>query len=102
MSSPSLTPRASASLDEEKQGAHHEARQPNTAVEGVEASPEISSDPEKVAEDGVKPDVAAEEDHKFITGVKLILVMAAVTLICFLMLLDTSIITTVCHYAPVI
>lgn len=44
------------------------------------------------------PDTAAtnkEPDWEYITGLKLILVLIAITLACFLMLLDNSIIATV-------
>jgi hypothetical protein len=102
MSSQSLTPRASASVDEEKQSVNYEAHEPNTAVEGVEPSPEISPEPEKGAEGEVKPAHTVEDDHEYIVGIKLILVMTGVILACFLMLLDMSIITTVCPYSLVI
>lgn len=38
---------------------------------------------------------AAEPEYEYITGVKLLLVMASVTLVAFLMMLDMSIIVTV-------
>jgi hypothetical protein len=102
MSSQSLTPRASVSVDEEKQDVNHGAHEPNNAVQGIEPSSEVSPDPEKGAEGEVKPIHAVEDDYEYITGIKLFLVMAGVTLACFLMLLDTSIITTVCPYSHVI
>lgn len=98
MSSQSLTPR-NGSVDEEKQGEVHE---PNTPVDGANPSPKVSQDPEKGADGEIKPAGAAEDEHEFITGIKLVLVMAAVTLVCFLMLLDTSIITTVCSLSLVL
>jgi hypothetical protein len=94
MSSKSVTPRASASLGEEKHVVDSEVNEPNKPTEGLESSQGISSDPEKGADGTVIPANTSEE-HQYITGVKLFLVMAAVTLACFLMLLDTSIITTV-------
>lgn len=100
MSSQTPAPRASASMDEEKRSVDHEAQQPHTAGDG-DANPEITSDPEQGTESEVKPAHAVEVEHEYITGIKLILVMAAVTLTCFLMLLDTSIITTVCRYSLV-
>lgn len=102
MSSQSLTPRASVSADEEKKDVNHGAHEPNNAVQGIEPSSEISSDPEKGAEGEVKPIHAVEDDYEYITGIKLFLVMAGMTLACFLMLLDTSIITTVCLYSHAI
>jgi MFS family permease len=98
----SLSPRASASVDEEKQSGGHEVHEQNTAFEGIEPSPDLSSDTEKGADGEVKPAAAAEDKHEYITGIKLFLVIAGVTLACFLMLLDTSIITTVCPYSVII
>jgi len=37
-----------------------------------------------------------EKERTYLTGLKLFLVCAAVTLVCFLVLLDTAIIVTVC------
>lgn len=102
MSSASLTPRASASVDEEKRGLDNAAHQPNTVVESAKPGPEISADLEKGADEVAKPAGAAEEEYEYITGVKLILVMTGVTLVCFIMLLDTSIITTVSSHSLVI
>ncbi len=98
-SSKSLSPRGSTSIDEEKQTDNYEIHKPNTAVESVKPSLEVSSDPEKHAGAEVTAAGAPEDDHEYITGIKLFLVMAGVTLVCFLMLLDTSIITTVCPYS---
>lgn len=36
-----------------------------------------------------------DEERKYLTGIKLFMVVSAVTLVCFLVLLDTSIIVTV-------
>ena len=83
------------STDEEKQGVQQEVREPNTAIEAIRSDPETSSDPEKGVDATASPAHTSDEDHEFISGIKLILVMAGVTLACFLMLLDTSIITTV-------
>ncbi|KAE8445747.1 hypothetical protein EG329_012926 [Mollisiaceae sp. DMI_Dod_QoI] len=94
MSSQSLSPRASASVDEEKQGVNHEVHEPNTAVEHVQPSPQISSDPEKRVEGESNPAHPVEDEYEYITGIKLFLAMVGVVLACFLMLLDTSIITT--------
>ncbi len=100
LSSRSLTPRVSTSIDEEKLPADYEIHKTRTVAEGANVSPEVSSDPEKGAVGEVTPAGAPENTHEYITGVKLFLVMAGVTLVCFLMLLDTSIITTVCPYSP--
>jgi flagellar biosynthesis protein FliP len=40
-------------------------------------------------------DARTEEEQQWATGIKLLIIMAAITLVCFLMLLDTSIIVTV-------
>ncbi len=59
------------------------------------------SGPEKVADGSTKPAEAAEAtdaEFQYVTGVKLWLATAAVTLVCFLMMLDMSIIVTVSHY----
>jgi hypothetical protein len=56
------------------------------------------SDPEKVSDDSTKPAEPAEAtdaEFQYVTGVKLWLATAAVTLVCFLMMLDISIIVTV-------
>lgn len=41
-------------------------------------------------------DASGQEEQKYLTGVKLFLVASAVTLVCFLVLLDTAIIVTAC------
>ena len=62
----------------------------------------ISTDPEKPPE--IITEVAeatqpAEVEFEYVTGVKLWLATAAVTLVCFLMMLDMSIIVTVGLYS---
>lgn len=44
-------------------------------------------------------DASGKEEQKYLTGVKLFLVAGAVTLVCFLVLLDTAIIVTACFYS---
>lgn len=41
-----------------------------------------------------------EEEREYLEGLKLVLVLAAVTMVCFLVLLDTSIVVTVCRSLP--
>lgn len=56
------------------------------------SSSRLSADetPEIVQESG------KDDEQKYLTGLNLFLVTSAVTLVCFLVLLDTSIIVTVC------
>lgn len=56
------------------------------------------SDPEKVSDGSTKaaePAEAIDAEFQYVTGVKLWLATAAITLVCFLMMLDMSIIVTV-------
>jgi hypothetical protein len=58
------------------------------------------SDPEKFSDGSTKaadPAEATEAEFQYVTGVKLWLVTAAVSLVCFLMMLDMSIIVTVSY-----
>ena len=50
---------------------------------------------EKQPQDNTVPSKPAEPEHEYITGFKLWIVIASITLCCFLMMLDTSIIVTV-------
>ena len=81
-------------MNEEKRSVEHTAQQPHMAV-GGDANTEITSDPERGTDSQVEPAPAVEVGYEYITGIKLVLVMVAITLGCFLVLLDTSIITTV-------
>lgn len=65
-----------------------------------EASKELGSDSsstttavEEVPQGG--PEAVKDDEREYITGYKLGMVVAGVTLVCFLVLLDTSIIVTV-------
>lgn len=42
-------------------------------------------------------DTHSQHEHQYLEGLQLVLVIACVTLVCFLVLLDTSIIATVRH-----
>jgi hypothetical protein len=60
--------------------------------------PSMSSTPQGSEKDTNKipePKTATEEEHDFITGLKLAIVVVSVTLVSLLMLLDISIIITV-------
>ena len=59
---------------------------------GGEPTPAASRNGEKPAPSGPQ-----EEEWEYISGMRLVAVMAAITLTCFLMLLDTSIVATVCY-----
>jgi hypothetical protein len=83
-------------MTEEKRSVEHNVQQPHMVVVG-DANTDITSDPERGPESKVDPAPAVEIEYEYITGIKLILVMVAITLGCFLVLLDTSIITTVCR-----
>lgn len=48
------------------------------------------------AQEEIQPPIASEGTPQYITGLKLWLVVTAVTLVTFLILLDMSIIVTVC------
>lgn len=41
--------------------------------------------------------VPGQDDYEYLTGFKLVLVMSTVTMVVFLILLDSTIIATVCH-----
>ena len=45
----------------------------------------------------VNPSQEFEEDYQYITGIKLAIVIACITLVAFLIMLDQSIIATVSH-----
>lgn len=45
-------------------------------------------------------DVVSDSEAHYVTGFKLALVVASVALACFLMLLDTMVISTVCNTYP--
>jgi len=83
---------------EEKEDVDHGVI--STGATGSEKDVDISesSDPEKPPD--ISTEVAgaaepAEAEFEYVTGVKLWLATAAVTLVCFLMMLDMSIIVTV-------
>jgi hypothetical protein len=60
-----------------------------------------SSSSSRLSIDGI-PEItnaSSADEQKYLTGVKLFLVAGAVTLVCFLVLLDTAIIVTACLYS---
>jgi hypothetical protein len=71
-------------LQDEKESLDHQSIQESVTAENTSGS---------------RPTVTTDEvpEHEYITGAKLWLVLAAVTLVVFLMMLDMSIIVTVSH-----
>lgn len=57
-----------------------------------ETNREISTKQKSASRQGLVPGAA---DHEYVTGVKLAVVIVSVTLVAFLILLDTSIVATV-------
>jgi hypothetical protein len=61
---------------------------------------EASTTPQTSAEDVERGAAGpAKEEPTYVEGLKLVVIMAGVTLVCFLMLLDMSILSTV-YYLP--
>jgi hypothetical protein len=88
---------------EEKERVDHGISSKSTTDSEKDVGILVSSDPEKPPESNTKVAEAAEPietDYEYVTGVKLWLATAAVTLVCFLMLLDMSIIVTVRLQSP--
>jgi hypothetical protein len=88
---------------DEKTRVNHGIVSMSTANSAKDVDASDSSDPEKPSDDSTKVAESAETtDPKFeyVTGVKLWLATAAVTLVCFLMMLDMSIIVTVSIHNP--
>jgi hypothetical protein len=55
-------------------------------------------DPEKAVDPTADEAKPADAEYEYITGIKLLLTMASITLVCFLMTLDMSIIVTVSQW----
>jgi hypothetical protein len=84
--------------EEEKERVDHGITSKSTTDSEKDVDISDSSDPEKPPESNSKVAEAAEPietEYEYVTGVKLWLATAAVTLVCFLMMLDMSIIVTV-------
>lgn len=73
------------------------AWEPSQEQEVEKRQQEISTPPsdDYEKESTQVPEQQPEEEHNWATGIQLLTIMAAITLVCFLMLLDTSIIVTV-------
>jgi hypothetical protein len=59
------------------------------------SDPENESNPAPEAKTTATP---ALEEHEWVSGIKLLAILTAITLVCFLVLLDTSIVVTVNTY----
>jgi hypothetical protein len=82
------------------------AEKPPSMVEATESVPQKEGvdsviQPQDVTDSSsrpsaeMKPEPAGEEERVYLTGIKLFMVLTGVTLVCFLVLLDISIIVTV-------
>jgi hypothetical protein len=82
---------------EEQQCVDHdqETISGNTTDVVTDANMEKSSAQERQSDDSVTTLEAELPEHEYATGVKLVLIIASVTLVSFLMMLDMSIIATV-------
>lgn len=79
---------------DERQPVDHGVTSGKSDVDSEPNAPELS-DLEKPSDGSTKVEEAAKPEYEYITGVKLFLTIASITLVCFLMLLDMSIIVTV-------
>jgi hypothetical protein len=64
-----------------------------------EKATEQSSTPNEHSGESARTTEAGDEENKYVTGFKLVIVIIAVTMAAFLMLLDTSIISTVSQHS---
>lgn len=80
---------------DERQPVDHGVISESTTDVNKEPNMSEFSNPEKPLDGSTEPVEAAETEYEYITGVKLWLVIASITLICFLMMLDMSIVVTV-------
>lgn len=96
----------------EKTSTFPDAEKPVAGQEGALHSPEslskeleTDSTPRQSQELTMEKEVQItpskeEEQREYLTGFRLVSVLIAVTLVCFLVLLDTSIVVTVCSHLP--
>lgn len=84
----------------EKDGALASA--PSTAKTSdaiaVKTNTAAGPDGEEQTGGSVKSSLPVEEDFQYVTGLKLFTVIACITLVAFLLMLDQSIIATVCYF----
>lgn len=84
--------------EDEKERVDHGISSKSTTDSEKDVDISDSSDTERLPDSNIKVAEAAEPtetEYEYVTGVKLWLATAAVTLVCFLMMLDMSIIVTV-------
>jgi hypothetical protein len=75
--------------------------QPETTEVGVSTTPHVHDQgTEKESEVSIKSTEAPKDEYQYVTGFKFTIVMIAITLICFLVILDISIVVTVSHRSP--
>jgi hypothetical protein len=87
-------------------------QEPQNGIDGIEASEKTNEnshaqdiDPEEPPRESLSRTRTDASDWEYVTGIKLAVVIIAVTGACFLMLLDTSIVATVsllqCHICKI-
>jgi hypothetical protein len=78
-----------------KEPVHHAVNSSSKAESDKDYDISKSSDPEKPSDGSMMAVEPSATEYEYITGIRLWLVVASVTLVCFLILLDMSIIVTV-------
>lgn len=81
----------------EKARSKVEATESASTKEGIDSQvlPQDVTDSSSRPSAEMKPELAGDEERVYLTGIKLFMVVSGVTLVCFLVLLDISIIVTV-------
>jgi hypothetical protein len=75
--------------------------EPSSTVSTVETTPSQQQPPQvPTASQDANPDEQREGEIQYVTGYKLAIIIASVALSCFLMLLDTMIVSTVSPLCP--
>jgi hypothetical protein len=72
--------------------------QDNTISDGTlesDTNEKVNEDADDVAQEDPTKEIQADEEWEYVTGFKLITILGTVTLACFIMMLDTSIVVTV-------
>lgn len=86
---------------DEKEPVDHAVHSSGAAESDKDHDISESSDPENPSDGSTEVVEAPETEYEYITGIQLWLVVASITLVCFLMLLDMSIIVTVSFDASI-
>lgn len=88
---------ATSSRMAEKAPSMVDATQLASGKEGIDSQelPRDVTDSSSRPSAEMKPEPTADEERVYLTGIKLFMVVTGVTLVCFLVLLDISIIVTV-------